>query len=47
MNGIDAEMFALVFMEWVARLLKERGIHIIIDGKALRGATEKYRETER
>ena len=41
LKGIDEEMFALVFMEWVAQLLKERGIHIIIDGKALRGATEK------
>ena len=36
LKGIDEEMFALVFMEWVAQLLKERGIHIIIDGKALR-----------
>ena len=39
LKGIDEEMFALVFMEWVAQLLKERGIHIIIDGKALRAAT--------
>lgn len=43
LNGIDGEMFALAFMEWVAEILKERGIHIIIDGKALRGATEKIK----
>lgn len=43
LNGIDEEMFALVFAEWVAEILKEHGIHIIIDGKALRGATEKIR----
>ena len=44
LNGIDGEMFALVFAEWTAEILKERGIHIIIDGKALRGATEKIRD---
>ena len=35
LKGIDEEMFALVFMKWLAQLLKEHGIHIIIDGKAL------------
>lgn len=44
LNGIDEEMFALVFMEWVAEILKEHGIHIIIDGKALRGAAEKIKD---
>ncbi len=41
LNGIDPEMFMFSFMEWVAEILCEHGIHIIIDGKALKGATEK------
>lgn len=44
LSGIDEEMFGLVFMEWTAEILKEYGIHIIIDGKALRGATEKIKD---
>ena len=43
LNGIDAEMFMYAFMEWTAEILCEHGIHIIIDGKALRGATEKIK----
>ncbi len=44
LSGIDEEIFCLTFMEWVAEILKEQGIHIIIDGKALRGATEKAKD---
>ena len=43
LSGIDEEMFSFVFMEWISEILNERGIHIIIDGKALRGATEKIK----
>jgi len=43
LSGIDEEIFCLTFMEWIAEILKEQGIHIIIDGKALRGATEKVK----
>lgn len=43
LSGIDEQMFALVLAEWVAEILKEHGIHIIIDGKALCGATEKIK----
>lgn len=43
LSGIDEEAFCLVFMEWVAEILRERGIHIVIDGKALRGATERIK----
>ena len=44
LRGIDEEIFALVFMEWIAEIVQEHGIHIIIDGKALRGATEKIKD---
>ena len=43
LNGIDVEMFIYSFMEWTAEILCEHGIHIIIDGKALRGAAEKIK----
>ena len=43
LNGIDVEMFMYAFMEWTAEILYEHGIHIIIDGKALRGASEKIK----
>ncbi|MEG1592727.1 MAG: ISAs1 family transposase, partial [Chryseobacterium sp.] len=43
LSGIDEEIFALTFMEWTAEILNETGIHIIIDGKALCGGTEKIK----
>ena len=44
LSGIDEQMFALVLAEWAAEIVYEHGgIHIIIDGKALRGATEKIK----
>ena len=44
LNGIDTYMFMYAFMEWTAEILCEHGIHIIIDGKALRGAAEKIKD---
>ena len=43
LNGIDVYMFMYTFMEWTAEILYEHGIHIIIDGKALRGSAEKIK----
>ncbi len=43
LNGIDSYMFMYAFMEWTAEILYEHDIHIIIDGKALRGAAEKIK----
>lgn len=43
LSSIDMEAFLYVFVEWVAELLDTRGIHVAIDGKALRGAAEKAR----
>lgn len=43
LSGIDEELFGLLFIEWVAGILDEHGIHVIIDGKALRGGTEKIK----
>jgi len=44
LSGIDAELFALVFMEWIGEIVSTKGIHISIDGKALRAAMEKVKD---
>lgn len=41
--GVDEELFALGFMEWIGEILEIRGIHLAIDGKALRAAMEKVK----
>lgn len=41
--GVDEELFALEFMEWIGEILDIRGIHLAIDGKALRAAMEKVK----
>ncbi len=41
--GIDEELFALAFMEWIGEIVSTKGIHISIDGKALRAAMEKVK----
>ena len=43
MSSIDEELFLYAFMEWIGEILDSRGLHLIIDGKALRGATSKVR----
>ena len=41
--GIDEELFALQFIAWIGEIVETRGIHLIIDGKALRAAMEKVK----
>lgn len=41
--GIDEELFALAFMEWIGEIVSTKGIHISIDGKALRASMEKVK----
>lgn len=41
--GIDGELFALEFMEWIGEIVSTRGIHLAVDGKALRAAMEKVK----
>ncbi len=42
--GIDEELLSLAFTDWIGSILSTRGIHIVIDGKALRAATEKKKD---
>lgn len=44
LSGIDEELFALEFMEWIGEIAGTKGRHIAIDGKALRGAMEKVKD---
>lgn len=43
LSGIDEELFALEFMEWIGEIVNTKGIHLSIDGKALRAAMEKVK----
>lgn len=43
LGNIDEEIFCLAFIEWMTGILNTKGINIAIDGKALRGSTEKIR----
>ena len=42
--GIDEELFVLAFIEWIGSIVSTRGIHIAIDGKALRASMNKVRD---
>lgn len=43
LSGVDEELFALEFMEWIGEILNTRGLHLAVDGKALRAAMEKVK----
>lgn len=45
LSGLDEELFALEFMEWIGEIVNTRGLHLAIDGKALRGAMEKVKDS--
>lgn len=44
LSGIDEELFALEFMEWIGEIVRTKGIHLAVDGKALRAAMEKVKD---
>lgn len=41
LGGLDEELFLYAFMEWIGEIADSRNTHLAIDGKALRGATQK------
>lgn len=41
--GIDEELALYAFMEWIGEIVDSKNTHLAIDGKALRGATEKVK----
>ena len=44
LSEMDEELFALEFMEWTGEIVSTKGIHLAVDGKALRGAMEKVKD---
>lgn len=44
LSGMDEELFALEFMEWSGEIVCTKGIHLAVDGKALRAAMEKVKD---
>ena len=42
--GIDEELFAFTFIEWIGSIVSTRGIHIAVDGKALRASMNKVKD---
>lgn len=44
LSGIDEELFAFTFIEWIGSIVSTRGIHLAIDGKALRAAANKVKD---
>ena len=46
MSGIDEELFLFAFMEWIGEILDTKGLHLAIDGKAIRAAASRVRGTK-
>ena len=44
LSGMDEELFALEFMEWIGEIVSTKGSHLAVDGKALRAAMEKVKD---
>ena len=44
LSGIDEELFALEFMEWIGEIVDTKGIHLAVDGKALWAGMEKVKD---
>ena len=43
LSSIDEELFLYAFMEWVGEMLNTQGLHIAIDGKAIKAALSKVK----
>lgn len=41
LSSIDELLFLCVFIDWISAIVKTRGVHLAVDGKALRAAAEK------
>ena len=46
LGTVDEEMFCLAFIEWMTGILSTKGVYIAIDGKALRGGTERIKDAK-
>ena len=39
--GIDEELFLFVFIQWIGEIVQTKGVHLAVDGKAVKGAAAK------
>ena len=46
LSRMDEELFLFAFMEWIGEILDTKGLHLAIDGKAIRAAASKVRGTK-
>lgn len=43
LTGIDEELFLFAFIEWVGEIVQTKGVHLAVDGKAVRAAAAKVK----
>ncbi len=41
LSSIDEALFLFAFIEWIGAIVKTKGVHLAVDGKAIRAAAEK------
>ena len=41
--GIDEELFLFVFIQWIGKIVQTKGVHLAVDGKAVKGAVAKVK----
>ena len=46
LSGVDEELFLFAFMEWIGEILDTKGLHLAVDGKAIRAAASRVRGTK-
>ena len=40
-SSIDSKKFTSIFIEWIKDIVKQKGLHVTIDGKAIKSAKDK------
>ena len=43
LSTVDEALFLFTFMEWIGEIVRTNGVHLAVDGKAIRAAAEKCR----
>lgn len=41
--GIDEELFLFVFIQWIGEIVQTKGVHLAVDGKAVKAAAAKVK----
>ena len=43
LTSIDEELFLFVFIQWICEIVQTEGVHLAVDGKAVKAAAEKVK----